>query len=328
MCALARNLLGASSNTIFLMSLDHWTGSSLLTANSKASPRSQTDDADAVRGPHASATEARQAFCARLKAARERKGITLATIAQATKVSESYFAGLEQADLGRWPKGIFRRAFVRDYIRMIGLPLNLTVDEFVWLFPDDDDANCEPSPRRPNTETANNLRITFAGPRLGQQRYLPRQSLAAMIDLSGVLLVAGILAWWARVDLWRTTALVALCYYPLTTACLGQSLTSWWMSGRSRRGIARSLRSGSGAIFRIHAGGVLLDLSRWPRSGASAIRLLYGRVAGMLARVFRSARRQPVNDPELPTQRPLSDARRVRAETPPTRLRLRIKLTR
>lgn len=280
-----------------------------------------------VSQPHAPATDVRQAFCARLKAARERKGITLAAISHATKISESYFAGLEQADLGRWPKGIFRRAFVRDYIRMIGLPLDSTVDEFVRLFPDDDDANREPSPRRPPTETANDLRITFAGTRLGQQGYLPTQSLAAMIDLSGVLLVAGILAWWARVDLWRTTALVALCYYPLTTACLGQSLTSWWMSGRRRRGIARSLRAGSGAIFKIRAGGVLLDLLRWRRAGASAIRLLYGRAAGTLPRVFRSAPRQPLNDPELPTQRP-SDARRVRAETPPTRLRLRIKLTR
>ena len=310
------------------MSLDHGTGYSSTTASREPSARSQAVDAGVVQGSYASATEARQGFCARLKAARERKGITLAAISHATKISESYFAGLERADLGRWPKGIFRRAFVRDYIRMIGLPLNSTVDEFVRLFPDDDDANREPSLRTPPPETANDLRITFAGTRLGQQGYLPTQSLAAMIDLSGVLLVAGILAWWARVDLWRTTAVVALCYYPVTTACLGQSLTSWWISGRSRRGIARSLRGGPGAMFKIRTG-TILDLSRClQRTGGSAIRLLWGRAAEALVRVFRRVRRKPLNDPGLPTQRQPSDARRVRAETPPTRLRLRIKLTR
>ena len=47
------------------------------------------------------------------------------------------FAALERGDLKRWPKGLFRRSFFRDYVRMIGLPVAETTDEFVRLFPDD-----------------------------------------------------------------------------------------------------------------------------------------------------------------------------------------------
>ena len=44
----------------------------------------------------AAAFELRQAFCAQLKAARERRGISLHTISERTKVSEGLFADLER----------------------------------------------------------------------------------------------------------------------------------------------------------------------------------------------------------------------------------------
>ena len=64
-------------------------------------------------------TNTRQEFCLALKTARERKGITLTEIAHATKISAYLFASLERNDLRRWPKGLFRRSFFRDYVRMI-----------------------------------------------------------------------------------------------------------------------------------------------------------------------------------------------------------------
>ena len=67
-------------------------------------------------------THSRQEFCLALKAARERAGITLAEIADKTKIPASLFAALERNDLRRWPKGLFRRSFFRDYARMIGVP--------------------------------------------------------------------------------------------------------------------------------------------------------------------------------------------------------------
>ena len=77
-------------------------------------------------------------FCCALKAARERKGVTLAEIAEATKIPAYLMEGLERCDLRRWPKGLFRRSFFRDYARMIGVSVTEAVAEFVRLFPDDD----------------------------------------------------------------------------------------------------------------------------------------------------------------------------------------------
>src|SRR5688572_33270616 len=79
-----------------------------------------------------------QAFCLALKAARERRGLPLSQIARSTKVCESQFAALERGDLRSWPKGLFRRAFFRGYVEMIGLPVAETMEEFARLFPDDD----------------------------------------------------------------------------------------------------------------------------------------------------------------------------------------------
>src|SRR5688572_1668143 len=85
-------------------------------------------------------SESRREFCLALKAARERKGISLATIAETTKIPASLFEALERNDLRRWPKGLFRRSFFRDYVRVIGLPVAEACDEFVRLFPDDENA--------------------------------------------------------------------------------------------------------------------------------------------------------------------------------------------
>ena len=82
-------------------------------------------------------TIARQEFCLALKTARERKGMTLAQIAESTKIPASLFAGLERNDLRRWPKGLFRRSFFRDYARTIGLPVAEACAEFVRLFPEE-----------------------------------------------------------------------------------------------------------------------------------------------------------------------------------------------
>ena len=77
----------------------------------------------------------RETFGPRLRAERERRGITLDTIASVTKVGSDLWEGLERNDFSRWPSGIFARAFVRDYARAIGLDSDEVVDEFCRLFP-------------------------------------------------------------------------------------------------------------------------------------------------------------------------------------------------
>jgi hypothetical protein len=77
----------------------------------------------------------RDTFGPRLRAERERRGISLDTIASVTKVGVDLWEGLERNDFSRWPSGIFARAFVRDYARAIGLDSDEAVDEFCRLFP-------------------------------------------------------------------------------------------------------------------------------------------------------------------------------------------------
>lgn len=83
-------------------------------------------------------THSPEEFCLGLKAARERKGVTLAEISSATKIPVSVFVALERGDLRRWPKGLFRRSFFRDYVKMIGVPVAETFAEFIRLFPDEE----------------------------------------------------------------------------------------------------------------------------------------------------------------------------------------------
>ena len=59
-------------------------------------------------------------FGRRLRSERERRGIVLESIAASTKIKASLLADLERGDLSNWPRGIFRRAFVREYAASVG----------------------------------------------------------------------------------------------------------------------------------------------------------------------------------------------------------------
>jgi len=76
-------------------------------------------------------------FGTRLREARERKGVSLRTIAEATKISVAVLEALERNDVSRLPGGIFSRAFVRSYALEVGLDPEATIQEFVAQFPHD-----------------------------------------------------------------------------------------------------------------------------------------------------------------------------------------------
>src|SRR6478609_7094516 len=80
------------------------------------------------------ASDKRRSFCTRLKTERERRGTSLATIAASTKIKASLLDALERGDLSHWPKGIYRRAFFREYVAAVGLPLEPTVSDLTDLF--------------------------------------------------------------------------------------------------------------------------------------------------------------------------------------------------
>jgi len=77
----------------------------------------------------------RDTFGPRLRRERERRGISLETIASSTNVSIELWIGLESNDFSKWPGGLFARAFVRDYARVVGLDADEVIDDFCRLYP-------------------------------------------------------------------------------------------------------------------------------------------------------------------------------------------------
>jgi transcriptional regulator with XRE-family HTH domain len=242
-------------------------------------------------------THSRQEFCLALKAARERSGITLAEIADKTKIPASLFAALERNDLRRWPKGLFRRSFFRDYVRMIGVPVGEACAEFVRLFPDD--AGAETTTTAGAAHEAiqtDEARLVLDAAWHGPRASVPTRLLAALIDAGTVVFVAAALAWVAGMDRAATTASVALAYFTLATALFGESPAKWVMSNH---------RSSVDAL----------------RQGGSAIAAAWRRGAGVLGSADAGTA-EPVEQPEL---RPwITDAHRV---GPAPRLRVRIKVS-
>ena len=76
-------------------------------------------------------------FGSKLRDARERKGVSLREIANATKISVRALEALERNDISHLPGGIFSRSFVRAYAVQIGLNPDETVDDFIRQFPHD-----------------------------------------------------------------------------------------------------------------------------------------------------------------------------------------------
>jgi cytoskeleton protein RodZ len=73
-------------------------------------------------------------FGAKLRQARERRGISLRQIASSTKIAVAALEALERNDISKLPGGIFSRAFVRSYAAEVGLDPDETVMEFLDRF--------------------------------------------------------------------------------------------------------------------------------------------------------------------------------------------------
>jgi transcriptional regulator with XRE-family HTH domain len=74
-------------------------------------------------------------FGLRLRRERERRGVSLAHIANETKISRGLLSDLERGDLSRWPAGIFGRAFLRSYAEAVGLEPREVLTEFLGIVP-------------------------------------------------------------------------------------------------------------------------------------------------------------------------------------------------
>jgi transcriptional regulator with XRE-family HTH domain len=175
----------------------------------------------------------RQAFGRRLHAARERRGVALEDIAQKMKVSTGLLAALERGDASRWPKGLFRRAFFRDYVAAIGLPAEPSISEFLQLFPDGEDhpiAGAGPEP-----DAAPALRLSMAS--RGRWRVSPAGVRREMVTAAAVLVLALALTVSTGGTPLTALGLAGLCYYARATAFLTTRAASLWRR-RSQAGKA------------------------------------------------------------------------------------------
>ena len=160
---------------------------------------------------------ARESFGPTLRQQRERRGLTLAAVAESTKISPALLRLLERGDVSRWPGGIYRRGFVRAYAAMVGLPVEPTVSEFVRLFPepgqeppavmDDDD------PRR--------LRLTLVPEPRWKAPVL--RATAVVFDVVVVVFAAHVVGTLSGIGFWMPAALVSLSYHATGAVLLGRS---------------------------------------------------------------------------------------------------------
>jgi hypothetical protein len=156
----------------------------------------------------------RDTFGPALKAERDRRGITLQAIADSTKIGVSMLAALERNDLSRWPKGIFRRAFVREYVAAVGLPTEAFVEEFSRLFPD--------SPTGATAEISE-FRLTLEPDASPTWTGMRGRALFSVVEVAGLLLFGSVGAWWFDLPIWVTAGGLALAYYPLANVLFERS---------------------------------------------------------------------------------------------------------
>jgi len=155
-----------------------------------------------------------------LKDHRERLGISLDDIAASTKISRSLLSDLERDDVRRWPHGIFRRAFIREYALAVRLPADAIVREFARQFPEQ--ATVQSIADR--GDAAEGLRLTLAEEPEGIVPRVARKVWAAGIEAAVVVAVAYLVTAATGASLGRTGLVLMAAYPAIACAALGRTL--------------------------------------------------------------------------------------------------------
>lgn len=172
-------------------------------------------------------------FGARMRHERELKKISIAEIAESTKILGALLEGLENDDVSRWPTGFYRRAFLRAYATTIGLDADATLKEFLERYPDPEDKPaCAPLAaekvvNKPDASRAASMRV--ASPPAGAWfsegtlvRGLGLRCFAAAVDLF-VLSVMGLALFAVLGMFWAPMCLATAAYYSVSILLLGNT---------------------------------------------------------------------------------------------------------
>lgn len=170
-----------------------------------------------------------------LRRERERRQISLESIADRTKIGIGLLKGLERDDLSRWPSGIFRRSFIRAYANATGLDAEAIILEFQQRFPDPEDAliralraqpDVRDEERSGQTAHAGQLRLSLAEdaqPYFYELReHLLQRCQAVVWDLAVLAIISAILVTVGSA-FWMSLAVATVCYYVVAVFFFGNT---------------------------------------------------------------------------------------------------------
>jgi transcriptional regulator with XRE-family HTH domain len=178
-------------------------------------------------------SSAQTAFGHRLREARERRGLSIDTIAASTKINGALFAELERGDIKHWPSAIFRRAFFREYAGAIGLDPEPLLPDFLRLFPED------PSIQADTVVRPEAPRMILAPGRSWTVAAALRRAGSALAELAVVAAAGAGMAAFGAADLWTSVAITAMGYWTLSTAILGRGVVAWFVERQAHRATSR-----------------------------------------------------------------------------------------
>ena len=184
----------------------------------------------------------RRAFGEALRAERERRGITLDTIARRTKIAASLLAALERGDCSRWPGGIYSRAYVREYAGAIGLDRDEVAARFGQCFADTafPDRGAAPASVQLAESNPSPLRLTLVDPPpMAFSSGLLRRAALLVLDLFLVLTTAFVLSAADGLGFWEALAYTSLCCHAIGLAFGGGSTAGLF----TRVSLSRSQRA-------------------------------------------------------------------------------------
>ena len=164
-------------------------------------------------------------FGARLRQERERRKVSIASIAESTKILGALLEGLENDDVSRWPIGFYRRAFIRAYATSISLDPEAVLREFNEKFPEPVEVLPVPPTAGLDRRARFRLKLSeqvswFVGGRL--RDLLPPRVNAVAFDLA-VLGAAGLCLFVVMGAFWAPLSLSALVYYCGAILILGNT---------------------------------------------------------------------------------------------------------
>lgn len=197
-------------------------------------------------GPPAVDTE----FGDRLRRERERRRITLDSIAANTKIGLPMLQGLERGNVSRWPSGIFRRSFIRAYAQAVGLEPDEIAREFLERFPDPTELPRSvparsAAGRTTFSDTTLRLKLAESGGTSSPGLVLAgigRRCAAVACDAC-VLVLIGFMLFIAFNHFWMPFAIAVVVYYGASILVLGNTpgvslLSQASVHGRATRSLA------------------------------------------------------------------------------------------